>query len=91
MLTLKLWIENRQLLKKRSCSISEYVQIPKEFPSPFQMQVLLRDYGLALEKRSETEKKSATGRQETILYGQMRAYLKPFFVDLQTQVTRFET
>jgi hypothetical protein len=41
---------------------------------------------LALEKRSDNEKKSATGRQETTLYGQMRAFIKPFFIDLQTQV-----
>lgn len=50
----------------------------------FYFRELVRDYGLMLERRSENEKKSATGRQDTALYGQMRAYIRPFFVDLLT-------
>jgi len=51
----------------------------------FYFREVLRNMGLALEKRSESEKKSAAGRQETALYGQTRSFIKPFFVDLQEQ------
>jgi hypothetical protein len=85
MLTLKLSIEILLAPKKRFYSIFEYVFLLK-FCNRLIEQELVRDYGLALEKRSEIEKKSATGRQETALYGQMRAYIRPFFVDLLTHV-----
>lgn len=51
----------------------------------FYFRVVVRDMGIAVEKKNEGEKKTAAIRQEVLAYGQLRSFIKPFFIDLQTQ------
>ncbi len=73
-------IEEEILFFFQVCTLTCLVQF---FHCP---QEVIRDMKLVLERRSELEKKSAKGKQDTTLHLQTKVFLRPFFQKLASGV-----
>jgi pre-mRNA-splicing factor 18 len=84
--------EDLEVQKKKKEEIEDLnFKIELRDPTSLEEEILfffreaVRDMGLAIEKKNEGEKMTASVRQEVLLYGQLRSFIKPLFVDLQAE------